>query len=262
MIKKMVKLFKRFARETFLDIKSIFGFKITIFRLKSGELFRIRNIDRVGRKIFNEEKFEKGIIDIMLSRIERGMTVVDVGANIGYYSVLMASKVGLSGRVISFEPNPMMLEELKCNIEMNRFENISIQQTAIADQNGYKTFFVPSLGMEAHGSFKQNETFKTFKSISVQTEKLDDALARLDIQHVDLIKIDAEGAEKFIFEGATKLLSLSRNKPVLVFECSETLCRVFGHRSYDVLSFVSSFGYCLEEIAWGVWLAVPRDPNV
>lgn len=258
MKKKIIRIAKRMTTAFFLKAKNALGFRTTIFKLKSGQVFRIRNIDKIGIQLFNDESFERTVRDAILSKVAEGMTVVDIGANIGYYSVLMAGKVGPGGRVIAFEPNPSVFEELKANVKLNDFANVESENIAIADQNGVQRFFMPLTGSEAHGSLRQNETFAAAQSIDVKTERLDDVLERLKVQAVDLIKIDVEGAEMAIFEGAGKLLGSDR-KPTIVFECAENLCKAFGHRVYDVLSYLHSFGYSLEEVYWGIWLAVPVD---
>ncbi len=247
--------FSRKIRMLFLDIKNFLGFKYTVFRLPSGQIFRIRNIDKVGRKIFDNTSFEKRIICVMLSRIREGMTVVDVGANIGYYSLLMSQKVGFSGKVVSFEPNSSIFKEFEHNLKINKITNVIAERVAISSETGYQTLLIPCDGMEAHASFNQNETFTTSRVEMVRTEKLDDALGRFGIEHVDLIKIDVEGAEKSVFEGASKMLSAEKGRPAIIFECSEMLCEAFGHRVYDVLNFLRGFGYSVKEISFGVWLA-------
>ena len=224
--------------------------------LDSGERLRIRNYDLIGKQLIKNGVFEKRTCDEIMSRVKKRMTVLDVGANIGYYTVLMASRVGPSGRVVAFEPNPRMVDELRYNIELNNFSNVSIQRIALSDVSGSAILFLPEAGNEGFGSMRQNKNFEASQEISIKTEKLDDVLEGLEIEAVDFAKIDVEGAERLVFRGAKKLLS-GKLKPTIVFECSENLTYAFGNRVYDVLSDLVALGYSVKEIDWGVWAATP-----
>jgi len=256
MVNKMFETLRGRIIRLALRVKSSLGGKTTVFKLKSGDMFNVRNIDEVGIQLMNGERFEKGIKEAILSRVSEGMTVLDIGANIGYYTVLMARRVGAKGKVIAFEPNPVVFDELRTNVVLNKYENVILEKIALSDSNGYAKLYLPAKGREAHGSLKSNETFVTKNEMDVKTEKLDDVLTRLCIDNVDFIKMDVEGAERLVFNGAKKLLS-SRERPVIIFECAENLCRAFGHRIYDVLSYLNAFDYVIEEVCWGTWLALP-----
>lgn len=237
-------------------IKKLLRIKNTCFKLESGNIFKIRNIDIVGVHIYKGEGFESETRQAIMSRISNGMTVLDIGANIGYYTVQIASKVGSDGKVIAFEPNPVVLEQLKENINLNKLSNVIVVNLALSNNNGSSVFFTPEPGKEAHGSLKGNKTFITKQQFNVKTEKLDDVLSKLEIHNIDFIKMDVEGAEKGILEGSCCLLS-NKHKPTIIFESAEHLCKPFGHRVIDVLVLLKSYGYVIEQFEYGMWLASP-----
>jgi FkbM family methyltransferase len=257
MIEKIKNRLEYLYINNLIFLKKRLGINFTTFKLKSGHLFQIRNIDIVGLALLRGEHFEFITRSAIMSIICEGMTVLDLGANIGYYTIQMAHKVGNTGRVVAFEPNPVVVEQLHHNIQLNNLSNIIVETLALSNTNGTCSFCAPEPGKESHGSLKQNISFTSTKQLTVKTKKLDDVLHRLGISKVDFIKIDVEGAEKLIFQGATELLS-KRHKPTIIFECAESLCQPFGHRVIDVLIFLKSFGYDIEQFDYGMWLAQPN----
>lgn len=259
MIKSIFKVFNSKRIDMLLLFKRFMGIKYTLFHLKSGEYFKIRNIDKVGIEVL-KNTFELTLANALLSKLKKGMTVLDIGANIGYYTVLMANRVGDSGRVIAFEPNPVVYDELKANIELNRFKNVEIMNIALSNTTGESVFFFPAEGREAHGSMRSNNTFTSTRIEYVKTDRLDDVLIWCGINKVDLIKMDVEGAELLVMRGANDLLT-GKLKPIIFFECAENQCSSFGFRVFDVLSEIVSFGYFIEQIDFGNWIAVPKQES-
>lgn len=260
-MRKIILFYKRNRLKLILNFKLFAGIKTSTFKLKSGEKFRIRNIDLLGFELINEESFEENTKNLIMNTVKCGMVVLDIGANIGYYTVKMASIVGEQGKVLAFEPNSLMVEELKNNIELNNFKNIQIHEIALSNISGNLTFYNPSIGKEAHGSLKQNKTFDFTDTKEVKAERLDMVLKNAGIDKVDFIKMDVEGAEYEVLLGAKELLS-SDNKPIIIFESAENLCYAFEHKVFDVLKLVSDYGYEIENIDFGNWIARPKKNDV
>lgn len=227
-------------------------------RLHDGPLIEVRLNDQLGREILRDEHFEDAFRRDVLAAFKPGMTAIDIGANFGYYSVLFAQAVTRAGRVVAFEPNPVMLTELQHNLALNQFTNVTVQPVALGDREGELEFCCPTPGREGHGSLRPNESFAVYQTIRVRCRPLDAVCDELRLPVVDLIKLDAEGAEMLVFKGATRLLSGPR-RPLLFFECSELLCRTFGHSAYDVLSLVAGHGYALRQIDHSNWAATPKS---
>ncbi len=226
-------------------------------RLKSGQRLKIRINDPLGRDILRDESFESAIRGRMLSQVREGMVVLDVGANIGYYTVQFARISGRTGRVIAFEPNPVMVAELKANIELNHLSNVQVEPIALFNRDGEANLHCPLTGREAHGTLVPNETFEIKNVLKVRTRRLDDFLKEAGMSFVDFMKVDVEGAERNVFQGASETLRGPR-KPVIFFECVEVACRSLGYGVSDVLGDLAAYGYRFEQVDQSNWLAMPR----
>jgi len=144
--------------------------------------------------------------------IKEGMRVIDVGANIGAYTILAAEKVGKNGKVIAIEPEPQNYKQLLENIELNNFQNVIPKNIALTDHEGFtKLSLSPYPG-------KHTILFEKDKvgSIEVPIKTLDNLLEELNLNKVDIIKIDAEGAEMPILKGAEKTLKVNPNIKIIV----------------------------------------------
>jgi len=137
------------------------------------------------------------------SQLEIGMTAVDVGAHIGTFTLLASKKVGEQGKVISIEPEIHNFEQLKQNLELNRIKNVIPVSVALSDFNGKEDFFV-SKGSGCHSFFPFRNDIIDKTQVRVKT--LDSLLWELNIKRVNLLKIDAEGAELKILKGAKEAL--------------------------------------------------------
>jgi len=136
-----------------------------------------------------------------------GYTVVDVGANIGYYTLLFESVVGVTGRIVAFEPEPDNLAELRVNVEKNSLRNVTIEPCAVGARSGTVAF-----ARGINGGVRDDAVSSTGDEVRVPLVTLDEALSGA----VDLIKIDVEGYEEEVLRGATRTLRTQR--PALFVE--------------------------------------------
>jgi FkbM family methyltransferase len=219
---------------------------------------RLRTNDALGQRLVAEKWFEPRVREKLRQHSLSGATVLDIGANIGYYTVQMATLVGPGGRVMSFEPQPSMRQELAANLTLNRLSNVTIIPYALSDRAETVRFCVPAAGREAMGSLRSNPRFKADCEIEVETRRLDDVLESASCLHVDLVKLDAEGAELPIVKGASRLLS-GPDKPCVVFEANEENCAPFGYRVFDLLKAFWDFGYQITQIDAENWFAEDRN---
>src|SRR5262249_12364051 len=134
----------------------------------------------------------------LASTLEEGQVFLDIGANIGFYSLFAARRVGPSGRVFSFEPDPMTFESLDRSVRRNGFGWLTRLNLALSDREGEVPFFTVSDG-SAHSLVPEapSRAGRYSGQVPVRVTRLDD-LAReggLDVPGVDLLKIDVEGEE-------------------------------------------------------------------
>ncbi len=132
---------------------------------------------------------EGGTTELFLDLLERESIVLDIGANIGWYTLLAASKSGRESRVISFEPNPASYSLLSKSVALNHFENIELLPICVSNTDGLVNLNLSSSDHEGHHSIK-----KSFdgRSITVECCTLDLITSKLGIDHIDIMKIDVE----------------------------------------------------------------------
>lgn len=158
--------------------------------------------------------YEQDLQQAITDWVEPGSVVYDLGANIGYVSLLLARAVGKTGRVFAFEPLPANQARLRKNLELNPGLNIMLVPSAVADKTGESLFSVHfSDDMGKLANLPGRET-NFAEQISVQTVALDDFVATNPIPQV--VKIDVEGGEVLVLQGMRQLLKTSR--PLLFLE--------------------------------------------
>jgi FkbM family methyltransferase len=243
----------RYARWTMQGMHAA-GMKTVNHSLLGGGRMVLKTNDFVAQRIRCEAAFEPAVRREVQRIATHGVNVIDIGANIGYYSVLASRLIGPAKRVFSFEPQSNMVTQLRRNIEVNALSNVEVFPFALADVRGRLTFQVPREGLESLGSIHASDRFEVVKTVEVEAQRLDDVMVTLDHPKIGLIKMDAEGAELLILRGATHLLS-SPDRPVLIFEANERSCKPFGYSVFDTLQYVHSFGYRLRQIDHEDWIA-------
>lgn len=169
----------------------------------------------VGHTVARTGSYEPEVSAALRGRLSPGATFVDVGANIGWFSLLAAGLVGPAGRVLAVEPNPLNVALLERSAKDNGFDNIEVLCVALAETAGV-------VALETDGSNGRvipvdGPPDKPFRaSFVVAAEPLDDLLAKAGITRVDVMKVDVEGAEPMALRGARR--ALERDHPVLVSE--------------------------------------------
>jgi FkbM family methyltransferase len=181
-------------------------------------------LELLPRESMNQSMFLYGLFEIAETRLIQsllrpGMTFVDIGANIGYYTTIAARIVGQAGRVYSFEPYEPIRAHLETNIRLNRFENVVVRAEAVTNHAGEVSLY-PS-------DWELNQGISTIvpgkaggKARAVPAIRLDDFADGLGKPRIDVIKMDIEGAEPLAIAGASRTLAAS-DGPVVIFEAAE-----------------------------------------
>jgi FkbM family methyltransferase len=171
--------------------------------------------------------------------IREGDTVVDVGANIGYFTLLFARLVGPKGRVFAFEPEPTNFELLRKNVELNGYRNVTLVPKAVSDISGTgQLYLTPHKGDARIFDSHDGRT-----SVAIETIRLDDFFAD-DPGGLDFIKIDIQGAEPAALRGMVKLLERHRNARV-VLEYWPIGLKLFGEEPEVFLRSLTDSGFRL-----------------
>ena len=162
--------------------------------------------------LYNFGEYEPYTTSVLLNLVKPGDTVIDIGANIGYYTVLGATKVGKKGKVLAIEPEPTNLSYLKRNLVQNNIQNTQVFAGAVSHQEGELPLYISPTSAGEHSL-----VVKTNRTISVPVETLDHLVNIYKLEPT-LIKIDVEGAEMDVLAGASQTLSGLR--PTIIFEYS------------------------------------------
>ncbi|HEY8461645.1 MAG TPA: FkbM family methyltransferase [Blastocatellia bacterium] len=200
--------------------------------------------ESVGFHLLVDGVYESELLGFMLDKLQpkaAGATFIDVGANIGSFTLPVAKSLGAGGRVIAIESSPTIFPYLKRNVELNGLSNISLAQCAASDVDLQEVPFyeapIDSFGMGSLGAQFNG------KPIPVITRTLDSILAEHGVDRVDLIKVDVEGFEVGVFRGAKKLLN-GPGAPLIVFEfCDWAEDRVPGGQRGDAQRVLRDYGY-------------------
>lgn len=173
----------------------------------------------VGQRIALE-KYEPYLTKLMLSKIKNGDVVLDIGANIGYYAVLFADKVGEKGKVIAIEPDPINFEILQKNIKENKLRNVVAVQAAVGKENKKMKIFESDENFGDHRMWGETlhpaGTSLDREAVYVFCRRLDDLLKELQEEKIDFIKMDVQGFEAEVIEGGKNMIE--KNKPIIFFE--------------------------------------------
>ncbi|MEO1290596.1 MAG: FkbM family methyltransferase [Chloroflexota bacterium] len=192
--------------------------------------------------------------------IQSNMTVLDIGAHVGYYTRMASNLVGDEGRVIAFEPNPTNHAMLKHNVGDHK--NVTLMQVALAEAEGTAELY-DYLMMSASGSLHYDETLREVqlsttsrdvdfaprlednfepRKYTVRTAPVDDLMRELNITQIDVVKMDIEGAEMGALRGMRETITQSPNL-ALVMEYNPLGLKAFDNNPTDALQEVLDMGF-------------------
>jgi len=174
--------------------------------------------------------------------LHRGMTVVDAGAHHGLYTVLASKRVGRDGKVIAIEPSPRECLRLEKHLQLNRCSNVTLVRCAAGADPGEEKFYVVERFRDSFNSLRPPAIEDPFITVQVQVRRLDDILAELQISRVDFIKLDVEGGELPVLQGALKLLNRS-SRPAMLVEVQDIRTAPWGYPAREIVRFLMRLLY-------------------
>ncbi len=200
----------------------------------------------VGRQ---GEAYEKETADVFKKYIKQGNTVIDVGANIGFFTRLAADLVGSKGRVFAFEPNPYFFRVLEKNAQEIHRDNVEVFQKALSDRVTTAEFLTAGVLVHEGSSAGAMVEIGAGQKIVVETETLDNFFKTTG-GSVDFLKMDIEGSELLALRGASLMLE-NNPKLKLVLEFNPRLLKVGGTDPAQFLSFLTERGFVFRDIEEG-----------
>jgi FkbM family methyltransferase len=168
-----------------------------------------------------------------------GATAIDVGANAGYYSLVLARLVGPAGRVIAFEPTEWAFQKLVTNVGLNAFENIRLERVALADVSDQREISSSELAFKASWPLSGVQAERPKEVVEFLT--LDDYVERRELDAVDFIKVDVDGYEFRVIQGARK--TLARFRPSLLIEIGKGTQAELGDDPLELVRVLNELGY-------------------
>lgn len=194
--------------------------------------------DFCGRAIFYAGELDRKISWVCSRLVSPGDTVLDIGANMGLVTLVLSALVGEQGRVHAFEPIPDMQALIERSIARNRIRNVELHRVALGAESGELMLSVPR-GHSGAASLLPTREHAEDIHLTVPVQTLSDALSASDIEKIRLVKVDVEGFEPQVFEGAAELFA--RTPPdVILFELADLDGPVAEHPSIKALS---DYGY-------------------
>jgi FkbM family methyltransferase len=171
-----------------------------------------------------------------------GMTVLDIGAHHGLYTLLASKLVGPGGKVVAFEPSPRERRALRLNVGLNRCKNVVIQDVALGDKTGKCNLYVVDHYETGCNSLRPPAFSGSTSLVSVSVMSLDQWLSECHLESVDIIKLDVEGGELSVLHGAQALLE-RRPRPVILAEVQDIRTEPWGYRAGEIIDYLSDKGY-------------------
>lgn len=177
------------------------------------KIFADPNDWSVSPHIIADGIWEARVTEVVIDSLRKGMTAIDVGANLGYYSMVMADRCGATGKVLAIEPNPAMVRRIEATCILNGVtDRVTVHPFPVAERNGRDvTLVIPDNhpgGAQLTGASVANST-----SLESCTKRLDGVPGALE---ASFVKIDAEGFEEAIWQGMGEMVAGPKLRTIVV----------------------------------------------
>ena len=224
-------------------LRSLFGSKRLVVSCRDGFLMAVDERDYVQRTIFQKGEWEPEVGELLLRELKKGDVFYDIGANVGYFTCLASTCEGVA--VCSFEPDPISISVLKLNLTLNRVSSQSATafQIAIGSQNERRKFSRFPIHNVGKSGFEIKE--KAEEAFEVECRTLDSMISGENLPKPSVVKIDTEGWECHVLNGAKELFENDRPR-LIIFEavCDEE-CRISDP---ELIRFFYSRGYSISHL--------------
>lgn len=207
-----------------------------------GHSFRCDLRDLISREVCFTGQYEPQETMLVRAILRPGMSFVDVGANWGYFTLLAAHLVGLTGRVVSLEPDPRLFPILQNNVSRNCLNQVAVLQIAAADK--VETLILAGYD-ETGNNFGVSRVVSDMSSgvtFDVVAKPLDLLLDEARLEHVDLLKMDIEGFEGSALRGLIKYLSEHRIRRILL-ELHPAQIAEHGESALSIVEYLRQYSY-------------------
>ena len=234
------------------DIRGIALGHLQRWRLVGGRFYMLIDPEDHVDRSFYFGAYEQHLVRLIAATVRSEDLCIDVGAQKGFITLHLAEAVGLGGQVMAFEPDPRAMEALSSNVHRNAFEQVKLFACALGDREGACEFVLSrQLGWSSRFP---NEVAKAAaaSTTTVCTKRLDDILTEagvsLETHQLSFMKIDAEGSEPLVLEGARE--TLARFLPAIHIEVNKSSLYAGGFSTDSIESLLRSLDYDLYVIGF------------
>jgi FkbM family methyltransferase len=245
MIRDLVRLYRKLPVKPF---KSGLGNLLRNYQVRNKDKLVLSRIDGItfeldlreliDSSLYFEGCFEPKTTELITAYVKRGMVVLDIGANIGCHALRCAQLAGSGGKVIAFEPMSAAFRKLQRNVSLNRFANIILEKSALADREK------PNVEVSFQSSWKVDHIAdEAGGSEQINVTTIDSYLERNGIAAIDLIKLDVDGYEYKIIAGG--LRTIRNSMPVLIMEFGKYTLERCGDSLEQLIDLLHSLGYAI-----------------
>jgi len=208
-------------------------------------VIRVDASDIVGKHLYYFGVWEPNLTRWISRRLATGQVFIDVGANVGYYSLLASRLVGPSGRVIAIEALPQTFEALLGNLGRNAVANVRAVNAAAWDKREKLKIFVRQEGPTGATTLMSAwaDQWHLRRQVEIEADRLASLLSASEIERARIIKIDVEGAEWHVISEMTAWLSQTAPDLEIAIELSRSMMSSQGKSLRDILATFAAFGF-------------------
>jgi len=198
--------------------------------------------------IFFYGAFRPEVSKLINRMLRPGQVAIDIGANVGMHSVIMANRVGPTGHVVVFEPDPHPMGRLRRNMALNGIDWVTTVEAAVSARSETRTFYLhdDTIGNFANASLVAANVGKQTASVEMQVVSIDEWMRDNPLPRVDVVKLLAQGEEYNALQGMRGLIERDRPKIFFLYEPS------YWHRQdlelMDAVKFFAGHGYGVQEV--------------
>jgi len=198
----------------------------------------------ITQTIFSSGSWEADETAWFLRTVKPGDTLVDAGANMGYYTIIGSRLVGDKGKVYAFEPDPLNFELLRKNVLLNGLTNVVLERKALSNRAGTVKLFLAEWNRGDHRIYQPKGESR--RSVDVEAVRLDEYF-KGQARGIDVLKTDTQGADGLILEGMTGLLEGRTDGPTIFMEFWPHAFRELGTDPGELLKMLQSYHYRFHE---------------
>ena len=251
MIRSLANIYRRLPIKPFRGILGRlyrnFKFHIrhkSVITTRNGITYELDLNELIDSSIYFDGCFEPKTTAVIDKYVQQGMTILDIGANIGCHTLRLSRLVGNGGKVIAFEPMSFAFNKLQRNLELNNFSNVVAEKIALSDEdsgNQIVSFYSswpldsnsPNILHPIHGGRSTRDT--------VYFMTLDSYIRRNQLDKIDFIKLDVDGFEYKVIWGGVN--TLKRFRPIMIVEFSRYTLKDFDDSLEELVDLLVLLGY-------------------